>query len=344
MRSTVSMMFAPGCRKTMMRIAGLPFARPVVLHVLDGIRDRGDVGEPEGRPVPVRDDERLVLGGLEELVGRRDGPEAVPAADVALRPVRVHAEEKRPHVLEAEAGAREGGRVHVHAHRRKRAPAHEHLPDARNLRELLLEDGRREVVHPRPLNGVRGQADQHDRGVGGIHLPIAGIVREVRGELAARRVDRRLDVPPGRVDVSRQVELDRDRRRAEGALRRHLRDPRDPPELPLERRRDRRGHRLGARAGQVRRNRDRRELHLGERRHREEEVRDAARERERDGQEARADRPADERSREAHRPPAGAGSARALRAARAPRLPRRRLSSARPRFFTSRAARRSKAR
>ena len=31
MLSTVSMMFAPGWRKTMMRIAGLPFARPVVL-------------------------------------------------------------------------------------------------------------------------------------------------------------------------------------------------------------------------------------------------------------------------------------------------------------------------
>src|ERR1035437_5466773 len=251
MLSTVAMMFAPGWRKTMMRIAGLPFARPVVL-----------TSSTESVTVAMSESRRAAPFLYETTSG---------SYWTALKSWSVAAMDQR----------------------RSPRPT---SPFGRFV--FTLARNVRTSSRPRPVR---------ERGVGGIHLPVTGIVREVRGELAARRVDRGLDVPPGGVDVPRQVELERDRRRAEGALRRHLRDPRDPPELPLERRRDRRGHRLGALTGQVRRNRDRRELHLRERRHGEEEVRDAPRERERYGEEARAYRPADERSREAHRPP-GAGS------------------------------------
>ena len=54
-----------------------------------------------------------------------------------------------------------------------------------------------------------------------------------------------------RVDVAVEVELHRDRGRAERAGRRHLRDAGNLRELPLQRLRDRRGHGLGLAPGSV---------------------------------------------------------------------------------------------
>src|SRR6185312_15922907 len=102
---------------------------------------------------------------------------------------------------------------------------------------------------------------------------VALAVRRRRGERARQerrgRVDRRLHVLLGRVDVAIERELERDLRAPEARDRRHLLERRHLPELPLERRRDRRGHRLGAGAGQIRGNYNRRILDLRQRRDRE---------------------------------------------------------------------------
>ena len=81
----------------------------------------------------------------------------------------------------------------------------------------------------------------------------------------SRRRDRRLHVLRGRVDIALEVELNGDRRRAERAERRHLRDAGDLPDLTFERRRDRRSH--SVRAGARKRSSDlnRREVDLRER-------------------------------------------------------------------------------
>src|SRR5207249_12248900 len=135
-------------------------------------------------------------------------------------------------------------------------------------------------------------------------------------------------VPGGAVDVTRQIELQRDRRGAEEADGRHLRDTGDAPELALERRGDGGRHRRGARAGQTRDNGDRREIDLREWRDREQPERDRSGDDERDGQQRGADRPADE----------GAGPAYGVVTA----CPARLRVGARRR--ASRSARRSKAR
>ena len=66
-----------------------------------------------------------------------------------------------------------------------------------------------------------------------------------------------------RVDVAVERELQRDRASMPWPLdERHRVDARDRRELPLERRRDGRGHRLGVGAGQARLHLDRREVHV----------------------------------------------------------------------------------
>src|SRR5213593_640649 len=64
--------------------------------------------------------------------------------------------------------------------------------------------------------------------------------------------------------ASVERELDRDGGQALGARRRHRVDAGDRGELLLERRGDRRGHRLRARPGQRRLNLDRRKVHVGQ--------------------------------------------------------------------------------
>ena len=112
----------------------------------------------------------------------------------------------------------EHGRIDLDAHRRQRAAADEHLADAVDLRDLLLQDGRRDVVHLRAADGVRRQREDHDRRVGRVDLSIARVARQIRRQLASGRVDRRLHVARGAVDVAIEVELQRDLRRARAEL------------------------------------------------------------------------------------------------------------------------------
>ena len=68
-----------------------------------------------------------------------------------------------------------------------------------------------------------------------------------------------------------EIKLDGDRRRAERAEGRHLRDAGDLPDLAFERGRNRRSHGFGAGARERGRDLNRREINLREWRHRQEE-------------------------------------------------------------------------
>src|ERR1700751_5864079 len=112
--------------------------------------------------------------------------------------------------------------------------------------------------------------------------------------------DRGLDILRRAVDIARQVELDRDRAVAERAARRHLRDARDLPELPLQRLRDRGCHDLGAGAGQLRGDQDRREIDLRQRGYRNERISRRTDEQDPGHQQRGRNRPRDEGARNAH--------------------------------------------
>ena len=112
--------------------------------------------------------------------------------------------------------------------------------------------------------------EDNDRVVRRVDLAVGGGRRQVLRQLAAGGVDGRLDVPRRRIDVTVELELQRDLCARQHAGRGHLRHARDLRELRLERLRHRGGHDLRARARQVRRHQDGGEVHLRERRDRQE--------------------------------------------------------------------------
>ena len=138
--------------------------------------------------------------------------------------------------------------IDLDAHRGLLAAADEDLPDAVHLRDLLREDGVGGVEDLRQRQRVAREREDEDGRVGRVDLAVGRLERQVGGSsppaaaiaactsrAAASTLRSRsnwsvIDVEPSvLVDVI-SVE------------------PGDAPEAPLERRGDRRGHRLGARA------------------------------------------------------------------------------------------------
>ncbi len=123
---------------------------------------------------------------------------------------------------------------------------------------------------------------------------------ERRRQIGAGRIDRRLNVARGAVDVAIYVELQNDARLSEAARGGHLRHMRDLAEPPLERRGDAGRHDLRPGAGELRRHHDRRKIDLRKRRDGQIEKGERAGQHDPDRDENRADRTHDEDGRKAH--------------------------------------------
>ena len=131
--------------------------------------------------------------------------------------------------------------------------------------------------------------DQNGR-IRRVDLAIGRRAREGFRQVAGGGVDRGLDVVGGRVDVAIEIELHDDRRRAERARRGHFRDAGNLGDLALQRLGDRGGHRLRRGAGQIGAHRDRGEVDLRQRGHRQQGVGDEADEENRGHQQRRRHR------------------------------------------------------
>ena len=105
-------------------------------------------------------------------------------------------------------------RVELDAHRVLLRAVDLDLRDARDRRDALRHHDLAVLVELRQRQDLRGQRQVEDRLVGGIDLAVGRRRRHVGRQLAARGGDRRLDVERGAVEVARQVELQRDLRRA----------------------------------------------------------------------------------------------------------------------------------
>ena len=106
--------------------------------------------------------------------------------------------------------------------------------------------------------------------IGGIDFAVGGIAGQIAGQVAAGGGDGCLHVARRRIDIAAQIELQRDVARSQHARRSHLGDGCDASELALQRRRHRRCHGLGAGAGKAGVHRNGREIHLRQRRYRQE--------------------------------------------------------------------------
>ena len=236
-------------------------------HVLHGVLHVGHVGEPHRRAVVVADGQVPVIARLHQLIVREDVRGRALIGNLALRQVGVLLAQHVAHVLQPEAVAAELRGVQLDAHGRQRPSVDHHLPHARNLRKPLLQDRRRRVEDERHVVNVRRQRQIHHRNVRRIDFPVDRIGRHIRGKKTAGGVDGGLHVARGAVDVAVDVELHGDVGRSEIARRGHFRHARDAPELAFERRGHRRRHILGAAPRQIGLHRNRREIHLRQRRH-----------------------------------------------------------------------------
>ena len=245
--------------------------------VLDRILHVCDVGQFDGRAIPIRDDERLVIRRFEQLVVRPNVGGRVSVGELALRQIRVLLAQHRAHIFEAQTETVQLRGIDVHAHGGQRAAADGDIADALNLQQALLNDRGRGIVKLASAVNVRRERENHDRRVGGIDFAVGRVARQVGRQVSARGVDGRLHVARRAVNVPVQIKLQRDAGRAEIAGRSHFGDARDVAELPFQRRGDGRRHDFGTRTRQRRRHTDGREIHLRQRRDRQLQVSDDSR-------------------------------------------------------------------
>ena len=215
-------------------------------------------------------------------------------------PVGVARLDRGANVLGADAVLVQREGHELDAHRRQRAAADLHVADATDLEQLLVEDVRHLVVDLPGCLRFRSQRQDHHRGCRRIDLAIRRVRAERRGQVDARRVDRRLHVARGAVDVAAEIELQRYPGRADRARRRDFVDTGNRPEVTLQRRRDAARHRFGARAGDVRVDGYHREVDQRQRRHRQHEEAGDTGERDTCRQQRRANRAGHERARQVH--------------------------------------------
>ena len=224
----------------------------------------------------------------------------VVVLDPALGTQQVGLRNRAPDLVQRDAVLHQGVGLQLDADRRQRSAADGDVADAGDLRHLLRQHRRGEVVHLAGRARLRGQRQDHDRRLRRVDLAVLRHARQGARQQRAAGVDGRLDLARGDVDVLAEVEHHVDARRSLRAVRGQLADPGDGAERALERRRHRRGHRLGAGPGQVGRDEDHREVDLRQRRHRQQRERHRAGEDHRQVEQRGRDRPLDERRREAH--------------------------------------------
>ena len=251
------------------RDPGLAVDEAGVAKILDRIDNLGDVGEPDRRAVAVSDHQVAILRRMRRLIVGVDLIVVVVVLDRPFRTVGVGGSERGADVLKPDAVVEDRARVDLDPHRRERRAGNVDLADARKLRQPLLQNVGGEVIELSRRMGGRRHGDDHDRRVSRIDLMIGRILAQAGRQIDARGDDRRLDVSRRAVDIAIKAELERDAGRAERALRRHLVDVGDLTQVPFERRRDRRRHRVRARAWHIRLDRDDREVDLRQRRNRE---------------------------------------------------------------------------
>ncbi len=224
----------------------------------------------------------------------------IAALDRALRAVGVGGREGGADVLEPDAIFEQGRRVELGPHRRKRTAADRDLADPIDLGQLLRQHGRRGIVKFALPQGIGGQRQDEDWGVGRIDLSVGRVRTQARGQVGPCRVDGRLHVARGAVDVAIETKLQRDAGRADGALRSHFRDVRNLAEMAFQRRRDAGGDHLGTGARKLCPYRDGRKIDLRQRRYRKLEERHGAGCSDPEGEKDRGDGPPDEHRRRAH--------------------------------------------
>ena len=134
MRSTVSMMLAPGWRKMIIGIERHAVQVARRANVLRGVLNVGHIGQPDRGAVVIPHNQRLVLVRMAHLVVDHNIRGRDSVGKLPGRLVRILLAQHRLNIRQCQPVAVEQRRIHFHAHRRAGASAHRHLPHALDLR------------------------------------------------------------------------------------------------------------------------------------------------------------------------------------------------------------------
>ena len=215
--------------------------------------------------------------------------------DRALRAVGVGRGQCGPHVLQSDAVFEQRLRVQFHANRRLCRTADQHLADTSDLRQTLAHHVARGIVDLPARQGIGRQCQDQHRCIGRIDLAVCRVAAQAGRQIGARRIDRRLHVARGTVDVAAEAELQHDARGADRTAGGHFGNVGDRSQMPFQRRGNRGRHGVRAGAGKLRLHQDCREINLRQRRDRQSEIGKEPSQRDADGQQRRGNRTRNER-------------------------------------------------
>ena len=206
-----------------------------------------DIADPDWRAIPVGKDDFFELIGIDNLIVGIDRKASLGGSQRTLRSVGRGCRQCAANIFERQSARSDFGGIDLDPNSRSLFAADGDLSDAGHLRDLLCQIVVRILVDGDKRHCGRVRRKNKDRRVGGIELSVGRRRRHGLRQRLARRGDRGLHVLRRQIDIAVQIELNRNRRCAEGAERCHLGDAGDLAELAFERRCDRGRH--GFRAG-----------------------------------------------------------------------------------------------
>ena len=287
-----------------------------VVTVLDAVLDLGHIGQAQTATVLITDQQRQVVGGLAQLVVGLHLPLLRVVLDKALGPALVGGADGLAHLIQRHAVLLQLLRLQLHAHRRQGAAANLHFAHAIHLGQALRQDGRGQVVQAALVELLGCQREHHNRRLRRIDLLVGRHAAHAARHQAARGIDGRLHFPRGAVDVLVLGKLHNDPGRALAGTAGDLLHAGNGAHGPLQRRGHAAGHDRRAGTGQVGLHHDHREIHLRQRRHRQQAEADDAQEDNGQAAQPGRHRTMNKRCREVHAPCSASDSPRARRASR----------------------------
>ena len=184
-----------------------------VPNVFERIGDLGYIGQSDGCTVAISDHQRTVIFGGHQLVGGIEGPLHWAFLDHTFWAIGIRGTDRGSDVLESDLHLIQDVGIEFDSNGRIRGSSRKDLADPVDLGELLLDEGRGQLIHLRLGVNLRDQRQEHDGRVGGVDLTVRGVVGKCWGQLASSRVDRRLNFSCRSIHIAVEFELKGDRGR-----------------------------------------------------------------------------------------------------------------------------------
>ncbi|MFI7801341.1 hypothetical protein PSFL_24390 [Pseudomonas sp. DD1] len=220
------------------------------------------VAQLHRRAVLVGNNQLAVFLRMKQLIVGRQRRYAVAPIQRALGQVQARLLQHQADIGQGQADGGEFVRRGLYPDCRALLAGDADLADAVDLADLPGQQGLHVVAQFGAGHIVGADAEDQHRAVRRVDLTPGRQVGHIAGQFAGRRIDRRLHFLGGGVDALVEGELQGQQAGAQGAAGGHLGHAGDGTELHFQGRGHRRGHGVGAGAGQLGGDLDRRELRL----------------------------------------------------------------------------------